>query len=36
MFDWKSILYGLGIALVIVLIALCTRGSSEVFIYNNF
>jgi hypothetical protein len=36
MLHWKNILWGLAIAAAVILIALFARGSSEVFIYNNF
>lgn len=36
MFRWKNILFGLLIALWIAALLLFARGSSEIFIYNNF
>ncbi len=36
MFRWQNILIGLGIALLVVLFILFSKGSSEIFIYNNF
>lgn len=36
MFRWKNILLGLGIALLTTLLILAAKGSSEIFIYNNF
>ncbi len=36
MFAWKSILIGLGLALLLNVIILFARGTTEVFIYNMF
>lgn len=36
MFHWKNILIGLAIACLLVLLMLFAKGSSDIFIYNNF
>lgn len=36
MMQWKNIVIGFGLALAVCVAILFARGTSEVFIYNNF